>query len=125
MNNPKELAYAKTHEWVDMDGNTAKIGLTDFAQDSLGDIVFVNLPEVGDAVEAGTVVGDIESVKAVSDIYCPVTGIIKEVNEELMDEPGLINENPYSAWLFIVEQVSETEELLEADAYEAFCQEEE
>lgn len=126
MNNPKELAYAKTHEWVEMmDESTAKIGLTDFAQDSLGDIVFVNLPEVGDTVDAGSVVGDIESVKAVSDIYCPVTGIIKEINEELLDEPGLVNEDPYRAWLFIVEKVSETEELLEADAYEAFCQEEE
>lgn len=125
MKHPNELSYAKTHEWIEMlDETTAKIGLTDFAQDALGDIVFVNLPEVGDEVGAGDEVGDVESVKAVSDIYCPVAGIVKEVNEALLDEPGLINSDPYQAWLFVIEKISETEELLTAEEYEAFCKEE-
>lgn len=125
MKHPNELSYAKTHEWVEMlDETTAKIGLTDFAQDALGDIVFVNLPEVGDEVHAGDEIGDVESVKAVSDIYCPVSGIVKEINEALLDEPGLINSDPYGAWLFVIEKVSETEELLTAEGYEDFCKEE-
>lgn len=125
MKHPNELSYAKTHEWVEMlDETTAKIGLTDFAQDALGDIVFVNLPEIGDEVHAGDEIGDVESVKAVSDIYCPVSGIVKEINEALLDEPGLINSDPYGAWLFVIEKVSETEELLTAEEYEAFCKEE-
>lgn len=125
MKHPNELSYAKTHEWVEMlDETTAKIGLTDFAQDALGDIVFVNLPEVGDEVGAGDEVGDVESVKAVSDIYCPVAGVVKEINEALLDEPGLINSDPYQAWLFVIEKISETEELLTAEEYEAFCKEE-
>lgn len=125
MKHPNEFAYAKTHEWVEMlDETTARIGLTDFAQHALGDIVFVNLPEVGDEVYAGDEVGDVESVKAVSDIYCPVSGVVKEINEALLDEPGLINSDPYQAWLFVIEKVSETEELLTAEGYEAFCKEE-
>jgi glycine cleavage system H protein len=126
MGNPKELLYAKTHEWVEMlDETTAKIGLTDFAQHALGDIVFVNLPEVGDAVTVGAILADVESVKAVSDIYSPVSGIVKEINEELLDNPGLINADPYGAWFFIIEAVLEKEELLGAGEYEAFCEEEE
>lgn len=120
---PKTLQYAKTHEWVKKDGDTALIGLTDYAQDQLGDIVFVNLPEAGDEVAMGESFADVESVKAVSDIYSPVTGVVEEVNEELLDAPETVNGAPYDAWLIKVKDVSEEEELLDADAYEAFCKE--
>ena len=120
---PKTLQYAKTHEWVKKDGDTVLIGLTDYAQDQLGDIVFVNLPEAGDEVAMGESFADVESVKAVSDIYSPVTGVGEEVNEELLDAPETVNGAPYDAWLIKVKDVSEEEELLDADAYEAFCKE--
>lgn len=120
---PKALQYAKTHEWVKKDGDTVLIGLTDYAQDQLGDIVFVNLPEAGDEVAMGESFADVESVKAVSDIYSPVTGVVEEVNEELLDAPETVNGAPYDAWLIKVKDVSEEEELLDADAYEAFCKE--
>ncbi len=121
MNNPKELKYAKTHEWVKEENGLCVIGLTDFAQDALGDIVFVNLPEVGDAVTAGEAFSDVESVKAVSDVYSPVTGVVAAVNEDLLDDPALINEDCYSAWLIKVENVTAYEELLDAEAYEEVC----
>lgn len=120
---PKTLQYAKTHEWVKKDGDTVLIGLTDYAQDQLGDIVFVNLPEAGDEVAMGESFADVESVKAVSDIYSPVTGVVEEVNEELLDAPETVNGAPYDAWLIKVKDVSEEEGLLDADAYEAFCKE--
>lgn len=120
---PKTLQYAKTHEWVKKDGDTVLIGLTDYAQDQLGDIVFVNLPEAGDEVAMGESFADVESVKAVSDIYSPVTGVVEEVNKELLDAPETVNGAPYDAWLIKVKDVSEEEELLDADAYEAFCKE--
>jgi len=119
MNIPTELHYSKTHEWVKLDHGTAVIGLTDHAQSELGDLVFVNLPAVGDTVIAGEAMGDVESVKAVSDINCPVSGIVSEVNEQLEDSPQLINEKPYEAWLIKVEGVSGIEELLTAAEYEA------
>ncbi len=126
MNNPANLSYTKSHEWLEeLDNDTVRIGLTDFAQESLGDIVFVNLPQVGDEVVAGESLGDVESVKAVSDIYSPVTGVVRAVNEELMDAPELINQNPYEAWLVEVENVTERVETLSAEAYELFCQGEE
>lgn len=122
---PKELKYSKTHEWVkELDGGLVEIGLTDFAQDALGSLVFVNLPEVGDDVTMGEALGDVESVKAVSDVYCPVSGTVAEINEELLDAPEKINEAPYEAWLIRVEDVTETEELLEAADYDAVCAEE-
>ncbi len=124
MNYPKELKYTKSHEWVKLDGDKAVIGLTDYAQDALGDLVFVNLPEVGDELAAGETFADVESVKAVSDVYSPVTGTVAEVNEELLDAPESINESPYDAWLVKAEGVTDTEELLDAEAYEAFCKEE-
>ena len=125
MNCPNELLYSKTHEWVKFsDDTTAKIGLTDFAQSELGDLVFVNLPEVGDSAACGETVADVESVKAVSDIYSPVTGEIAAVNEDLIDSPELINKAPYDAWLFEVSNITEKEELLSAADYEKFCQEE-
>lgn len=125
MTTPKELKYSKTHEWVkELDGGLVEIGLTDFAQDALGSLVFVNLPEIGDDVTMGEALGDVESVKAVSDVYCPVSGTVAEINEELLDAPEKINEAPYEAWLIRVEDVTETEELLEAADYEAVCAEE-
>ena len=110
MNTPAELKYTKTHEWVKMEGDIAVIGLTDFAQDALGDLVFVNLPEEGDAVTAGEVFADVESVKAVSDVNCPVSGEVAEINEA-----------PYDAWFIKVKNVGDTEDLMTADEYEAFC----
>ena len=119
-----ELKYSKSHECVKLDGGTAVVGLTDFAQSELGDLVFVNLPEVGDTVEAGEVFGDVESVKAVSDVYSPVTGEVTEINEELLDSPELINDNAYEAWFIKVKDVSATEELLTAEEYKAFVESE-
>ena len=100
------------------------VGISDFAQKALGDVVFVNLPAEGDEVTAGEAFGDVESVKAVSDLISPVSGVICAVNEELLDSPELLNSDPYGAWIIRVEDVSHSEELLSAAAYEAFCQEE-
>ena len=124
MNYPAELKYSKSHEWIKYEGDVAVIGISDYAQDALGDVVFVNLPVVGDEVTAGESFGDVESVKAVSDLISPVSGVICEVNEALDDAPETLNEDPYGAWIIKVEKVTEEEELLEADAYEAFCAEE-
>ena len=124
MNYPVELKYTKDHEWLKMEGDIAVIGITDFAQDALGDVVFINLPEVGDTVTAGESFGDVESVKAVSDVNSPVTGVVLEINDELIDSPELLNEDPYGAWIIKVENVTEEEDLLAAAAYEAFCAEE-
>ena len=121
MNTPENLLYTKSHEWVLMEGDTAKVGLTDHAQEALGDLVFVNLPEAGDAVTAGEALGDVESVKAVSDIFCPVTGTVRAANEALLDAPEAINADPYGAWLVEVEAITGQEELLDAAAYEAHC----
>ena len=125
MNTPDHLRYTKSHEWVLFAGDgTAKVGLTDHAQDALGDLVFVNLPEVGDALTCGEALGDVESVKAVSDVYSPVTGTVKAVNEDLLDTPEAINADPYGAWLVEVEDITDQEELLDAAAYEAHCAQE-
>ena len=121
---PEDLKYAKSHEWVKFEDGVATIGLTDFAQSELGDLVFVNLPEVGDDVTAGEAFGDVESVKAVSDVNSPVSGKVLEINEALLDAPESINEDPYGAWFIKVEDITEEEELLDADAYAAFCEEE-
>lgn len=122
MNFPEELKYSKSHEWVKDNGDgTFTIGITDFAQDALGDLVFANLPEEGDPVTAEEAFGDVESVKAVSDVMSPVTGEVVEINEELLDAPETINEDPYGAWFIKVANVVDTEELLDAEAYEAFC----
>ena len=125
MNFPAELKYTKDHEWVKMlDDTTALVGISDFAQSELGDLVFVNLPAVGDDVVAGEAACDVESVKAVSDVMSPVTGSVAEVNEELDDSPELLNSDPYGAWIIKVEGIGGTEELLDAAAYEAHCAEE-
>ncbi len=121
MNYPNELKYRKSHEWVKfIDESTALIGLSDFAQDALGDIVFVNLPEEGDEVTQGTAFADVESVKAVSDVFSPVSGTVAEVNEELLDAPESINNAPYDSWFIKVENISETEDLMDAETYENF-----
>lgn len=122
MNYPETLRYSKSHEWVKNEGEITVIGLTDFAQSELGDLVFVNLPEVDDTVTAGEALGDVESVKAVSDIFSPVSGTVCEINEELLDHPELINEVPYDAWLIKVKDVTDEEELIGAAEYEAHCQ---
>lgn len=125
MNFPSNLQYTKTHEWVEKTGeNSARIGLTDYAQSELGDLVFVNLPQPGDALVAGDSFADVESVKAVSEIFSPVTGSVKAVNEALLDSPELINSDCYGAWLVEAGDVSVYEELLTAEEYEALLKEE-
>lgn len=120
MNIPKNLKYSKSHEWLlEKDGEYV-IGITDHAQSELGDIVFINLPLADSEIAAGEALGDVESVKAVSDILSPVTGTIVEVNEELADAPEKLNEQPYEAWIVKVRDVTETEELLTAEEYKAF-----
>ena len=124
-NVPAELKYTKSHEWVKEEGGLYVVGLTDFAQEALGDIVFINMPEEGDDVASGESFADVESVKAVSDVFSPVSGTVAEVNEGLIDEPALINQEPYEQWLIKVKDVSDTEELMDAAAYEEFCANEE
>ena len=122
---PKELKYSRTHEWVRLqEDGTAYIGITDYAQDQLGDLVFVNLPAVGDALQAGESFADVESVKAVSDVNAPVSGTVKEVNEALADAPEKMNEAPYDAWFVLAENVAGAEGLMTAEEYEAFIAEE-
>lgn len=121
MNFPAELKYSKQHLWVKMDGDAAVVGITDFAQDALGSIVFINLPQEGDAAAAGESFGDVESVKTSSELISPVSGTICAVNEDLADMPDDLNLGPYRHWIIKVDQVSATQELLDADAYRAFC----
>ena len=127
MNIPKDLKYSEEHEWVKVEGNIARIGITDFAQDELGDIVFVELPEVGDEVAADDAFGSVESVKTVSELYAPVSGKVVEINGELEDSPEFVNESPYDkAWMIAVEMSdpSELDKLLSADEYEKIASEE-
>src|ERR1700677_4775755 len=121
---PTTYRYTKEHEWID--AATGKVGITDYAQNTLGDIVFVDLPKIGSKVEKGKVFGSVESVKAVSDLYSPVTGTVLEVNQELATAPENINTDAHSAWLLKVEmaQPAEVDQLLDAAAYEKFIQEE-
>ena len=121
---PSDLKYTKSHEWVSEEDGVLTVGLTDYAQDQLGDLVFVNLPEEGDEAEAGESICDVESVKAVSDVYSPATGTVTDVNDELLDAPESINAEPYEAWLFKLDDVSDTEDLLDAAEYEEYCAEE-
>ena len=118
----EELKYSKSHEWVKEEGEEVVIGLTDYAQSELGDLVFVNLPEEGDEVTVGEPFADVESVKAVSDVYSPVSGVISEINEELLDTPEAINEAPYDAWFVRVKEITDTEELLDAAPYQAYVE---
>jgi glycine cleavage system H protein len=121
MNFPAELKYSQSHEWIREEDGVTVIGISDFAQDALGDVVFINLPQEGDECTAGEAFGDVESVKAVSDLVSPVSGTVCAVNEELLDAPEMLNQDPYGAWIIKVENVTDTEELLDAAAYEAFC----
>ncbi len=119
---PAELRYTQEHEWIAVDGDTATIGITDYATQALGDVVYVSLPEVGAAVTAGEPCGEVESTKSVSDLYAPVSGEVTEVNEELADDPGLINAEPYGlGWMFRVRVAagSAAGELLSPAEYEA------
>ena len=116
-----ELQYSKSHEWVKLDGDVAVVGISDFAQDALGDLVFVNLPQVGDEVTAGEPFGDVESVKAVSDLVSPVTGVVCAINEALLDAPEALNNDPYGAWIIEVDSITATDELMDAAAYEEHC----
>jgi len=119
---PDELRYLESHEWTTSDDDTVRVGVSDFAQDELGDVVFVELPEVGDEVTAGEPFGVVESIKAVSDLYAPVSGEVVAVNEDLFDRPELVNEDPYGdGWMLEVDATegSEAEDLLDADEYDA------
>jgi len=127
MNLPDNLLYTKEHEWIKKEGNKVRIGITDFAQDELGDIVFVELPEVDETIEADETFGSVESVKTVSELYAPVSGTIVEINEELEDSPELVNESPYEeAWMMVVEldDESQLDQLLSAEEYQAIIEEE-
>ena len=123
---PADYKYTKEHEWLKIDGKTGVIGITDYAQNSLGDIVFVDLPKVGDKVEAGKIFGSVESVKAVSDLYSPVTGEVVEVNEELKEAPEKINADANATWMIKVNvsSAAEVDGLLSAADYEKFVSEE-
>jgi glycine cleavage system H protein len=119
---PDGLRYSAEHEWVAIDGDRARVGITDFAQDALGDVVYVQLPEVGAAVAAGSSCAEVESTKSVSDIYSPLSGTVAEVNTALADAPEQLNQDPYGAgWIFVVRvsDPSELESLMDAPAYRA------
>lgn len=123
---PNNLKYTKEHEWILVEGKKGIIGITEYAQDSLGDVVFVELPEVGQKLEIGGTLGVVESVKAVSDIYSPCAGVVKAINENLFDSPELVNQSPYSdGWMVEVEVEELPQDLLTAAEYEEFIAEEE
>ncbi|MCL2462805.1 MAG: glycine cleavage system protein GcvH [Defluviitaleaceae bacterium] len=124
MNIPENLRYTRTHEWASAEGGKARVGLTDYAQDALGDIVYVNLPTIGDEAAAGGVIGEVESVKAVSEVRSPVGGTVCAVNRALEDSPESVNQDPYGAWIAELEDVSGWDGLLTPAQYEAFCREE-
>ena len=126
MTYPANYKYTKEHEWIDVDGAKGTVGITDYAQNSLGDIVFVDLPKVGDTLEAGKIFGSVESVKAVSDLYSPVSGTVTAVNEELKDAPEKINADANTTWMLKldVSKASELDGLLTAADYEKFISEE-
>ena len=116
-----KLRYSKDHEWVSVDGHKGTIGITDFAQEQLGEVVYVELPEVGSTFERGAQFGSIESVKAVSDLYCPVSGVVLAINESVVDQPDLVNKDPKAAWLIEIElkDPDDMSELLDSVAYDA------
>ncbi len=120
MIDPRELKYTKDDEWVRYEGDVAFVGITDYAQSELGDLVFVNLPEVDDEVVAGEPFGDVESVKAVADVFSPVSGVVLEINEDLLDDAALINGDPYGAWFIKVGNITGTEDFMTADEYDEY-----
>ena len=117
------LKYSETHEWVKVEGDIAIIGVTDFAQKEMGEITYVDCPDVDDEVEKGSEFGALESVKAASDLFSPVSGTVAEINEELADEPQMMNQAPYDAWFVKVTDITETEDLMTAEEYQAFIAE--
>ena len=123
---PEQYKYTKEHEWIEVSGETGTIGITDYAQSSLGDIVFVDLPKVGEQIQAGATFGSVESVKAVSDLYAPVTGTVTEINDELASTPEKINTDANTTWMLKVELTDalESASLLSAAEYEQFIKEE-
>jgi glycine cleavage system H protein len=123
---PAGYKYTKEHEWISVEGVTGSVGITDYAQSSLGDIVFVDLPKVGDSLEAGKIFGSVESVKAVSDLYSPVSGTVTEINEALKDKPEAINEDANATWMMKItlSNPAELASLLSAEDYEKFVSEE-
>lgn len=121
----KNLKYMKTHEWILVEGNIARVGISDYAQHALGDVVFIELPEVGTEFEIGQPFGVVESVKAVSDVYSPVKGTILSINESLLDSPELVNQAPYDAWMIEVEVKEVSNQLLLPEEYETMISEEE
>jgi glycine cleavage system H protein len=125
MNIPENLLYTKEHEWVEINGQEAKIGITDFAQKHLGDIVFIELPKIGAQIAEGGMLGVVESVKSASDIYSPVAGEVLQTNTGLEDAPEGMNADPYGSWIAVLKLQGQPGDLLDAAAYEAFCQTEE
>jgi glycine cleavage system H protein len=126
MNFPEDLKYTSEHEWIRIDGDVATVGITDYAQDQLGDIVFVELPEEGETVEKGDTFGVVESTKSVSDLYVPLSGKVIESNDPLLDSPDIINEDPYGeGWMIRIklENSSEVKELLDAKSYQKMVEE--
>ncbi|WP_449537465.1 glycine cleavage system protein GcvH [Ferdinandcohnia sp. Marseille-Q9671] len=126
MSTPKDLRYSEEHEWVKVEGEKVRIGITDFAQSELGDIVFVELPEVGDEIKADEPFGSVESVKTVSELYAPISGKVVEINEDLDDSPEFVNESPYEkAWMIVIEpsNASDVENLMTAEQYEEMIKE--
>jgi glycine cleavage system H protein len=123
---PEKYRYTREHEWIDLDGNIGTIGITDYAQNSLGDIVYVDVPKIGDPVTANSTFGSVESVKAVSDLYSPVTGTVTATNDALKSSPDKINEAPHETWIIKIELAdpSEFDKLLDAAAYQKFISEE-
>ncbi|KMJ58871.1 glycine cleavage system protein H [Bacillus sp. LL01] len=126
MSTPKDLRYSEEHEWVKVEGEKVRVGITHFAQSELGDIVFVELPEVGDDISADEPFGSVESVKTVSELYAPISGKVVEVNEDLNDSPEYVNESPYEkAWMIVVEpaDAGEVDKLMTAEQYEEMTKE--
>jgi glycine cleavage system H protein len=120
VNVPDDLRYSSDHEWVRIEGSTVRMGITDYAQDALGDVVFVQLPSAGAAVTAGSSISEVESTKSVSEIYAPITGTVVEVNDELADQPERLNEDPYGdGWICVMEPADfgEVDRLLDAEGY--------
>jgi len=126
LSTPKDLRYSEEHEWVKVEGENVRVGITHFAQSELGDIVFVELPEVGDEVKADEPFGSVESVKTVSELYAPISGKVVEVNEDLSDNPEYVNESPYEkAWMIVVEptNLADVEQLMTVEQYEEMTNE--
>lgn len=125
MHVPENLRYSPDHEWALVDGDAVRVGITDYAQDALGDVVYVDLPEVGARLDQGSPFGEVESTKSVSDLYAPVTGTVTEVNEELVDAPERLNEDPYGeGWICVIapDDVGQVQDMLDAGAYRSLIE---